>query len=128
MSGSALLMCSTIDVSGSKVSCKLIRAAALRFVEAARPSDRIGIISFAGHPTLVSPVTLDREVLRQRVNAIETATGDTKAYDALDFSLTQLLKSMKNTRRTAIVMMSDGLDGSIPGVQGDGQTPLRRDA
>jgi Ca-activated chloride channel homolog len=110
-----------IDVSGStRDVVKLIRAAALRFVEAARPSDRIGIISFAGHPTVISPVTLDREVLRQRVNAIDTATGDTKAYDALDFSLTHLLKGAKNTRRTAIVMMSDGLDGSIPGVQGDG--------
>ena len=123
-----------IDVSGStRDVVKLIRAAALRFVNAARPSDRIGIISFAGHPTVISPVTLDREVLRQRVNAIDTATGDTKAYDAIDFSLTQLLKNTagsprgqpawgarKNTRRTAIVMMSDGLDGSIPGVQGDG--------
>jgi VWFA-related protein len=110
-----------IDVSGStRDVVKLIRAAALRFVDAARPSDRIGIISFAGHPTVISPVTLDREVLRQRVNAIDTATGDTKAYDALDFSLNNLLKSTKNTRRTAIVMMSDGLDGSIPGVQGDG--------
>ncbi|MBA2527626.1 MAG: VWA domain-containing protein [Pyrinomonadaceae bacterium] len=109
-----------IDVSGStRDVVKLIRAAALRFVETARPSDRIGIISFAGHPTVISRVTLDREVLRQRVNAIDTATGDTKAYDALDFSLTQLLNST-NMRRTAIVMMSDGLDGSIPGVQGDG--------
>jgi VWFA-related protein len=110
-----------IDVSGStRDVVKLIRAAALRFVEAARPSDRIGIISFAGQPTVISPVTLDRGVLRQRVNAIDTATGDTKAYDALDFSITHLLKSTKNTRRTAIVMMSDGLDGSIPGVQGEG--------
>lgn len=110
-----------IDVSlSTRDVVKLIRSAALRFVEAARPSDRIGIISFAGHPTVISPVTLDREVLRQRVNAIESATGDTKAYDALDFSLTHLLKGTKNTRRTAIVMMSDGLDGSIPGVLGDG--------
>ncbi len=110
-----------IDVSGStRDVVKLIRSAAQRFVEAARPSDRIGIISFAGEPTVISPVTLDREVLRQRVNAIDTATGDTRAYDALDFSLTHLLKSTKNTRRTAIVMMSDGLDGSISGVQGDG--------
>jgi VWFA-related protein len=110
-----------IDVSGStREVVNLIRAAALRFVEAARSSDRIGIISFAGHPTVISAVTLDREVLRQRVNAIDTAAGDTKAYDALDYSLTHLLKGTKNTRRTAIVMMSDGLDGSIPGVLGDG--------
>ena len=26
----------------------------------------------------------------------------------------------KNSRRAAIVLMSDGLDGSIPGVQGEG--------
>ncbi len=123
-----------IDMSGStRDVVKLIRAAALRFVEAARPSDRIGIISFGGQTTVISPVTLDREVLRQRVNAIDTTTGDTKAYDAIDFSFTHLLKSTagslrgqpargarKNTRRMAIVMMSDGLDGSVPGVQGDG--------
>lgn len=110
-----------IDVSGStRDVVKLIRESALRFVEAARPSDRIGIISFAGQPTVVSQITLDRDLLRQRVNAIETTTGDTKVYDALDFSLSQLLNSTKNKRRTAIVMMSDGLDGNIPGVQGDG--------
>lgn len=110
-----------IDVSGStREVVKLIRAAALRFIEAARPSDRIGIISFAGKPTLVAPVTLDRRVLRERVNAIETASGDTKAYDALHFSVSELLKSTRNTRRAAIVMMSDGLDGSIPGVLGEG--------
>ena len=109
-----------IDVSGStREVVKLIRAAALRFVEAARSADRIGIISFAGTPTLVSPPTWDRQVLRQRVNEIDTASGDTKAYDALDFSVSEVLKTGR-TRRAAIVMMSDGLDGSIPGVQGDG--------
>ncbi|HET6893383.1 MAG TPA: VWA domain-containing protein [Pyrinomonadaceae bacterium] len=110
-----------IDVSGStRDVVKLIRAAALRFIEAARPSDRIGIISFSGRPTVVAPVTLDRRVLRERVNEIDTGPGDTKAYDALYFSVSELLKSTRNTRRAAIVMMSDGLDGSIPGVQGDG--------
>jgi len=110
-----------IDVSGStRDVVKLIRAAALRFIEAARPSDRIGIISFAGKPTVVAPVTLDRRVLRERVNAIDTGSGDTKAYDALYFAVSELLKSTRNTRRAAIVMMSDGLDGSIPGVQGEG--------
>lgn len=110
-----------IDVSGStRDVVKLIRAAALRFIEAARPSDRIGIISFAGKPKVVAPVTLDRRVLRERVNAIDTDSGDTKAYDALYFTVLELLKNTKNTRRAAIVMMSDGLDGSIPGVLGDG--------
>ncbi len=110
-----------IDVSGStRDVVKLIRAAALRFVEAARPADRIGIISFAGQSTLVRPLTLDRSVLRQGVNAIDTSAGDTKLYDAIGFALEQLYKDENRSRRTAIILMSDGLDGSIPGVQGDG--------
>ncbi len=110
-----------IDVSGStRDKVKLIRAAALRFVSAARPSDRIAIISFAGQPVLVSPFTLNRELLRQRVEAIDTAAGDTKVYDAIEFALRQVPQGTTGSRRTALVLMSDGLDGSIEGVQGEG--------
>ena len=110
-----------IDLSGStRDVVKLIRAAARRFVDAARPSDRIAIITFAGRPTVVSPLTLDREALRQRVNAIDTVSGDTKLYDASNFAMAEVVRETKNSRRAAIVLMSDGLDGSIPGVQGEG--------
>jgi VWFA-related protein len=111
-----------IDLSGStRDVLSLIRAAALRFVDAARPYDRIGVIAFAGRPTVVSPLTLDRRLLRQRINAMETIrTGDTKLYDATDFTVNQVLEDAKSRRRTAIIVMSDGLDGSIDGVQGDG--------
>lgn len=111
-----------IDVSGStRDKVKLIRAAALRFVAAARPSDRIAIISFAGQSTLVSSLTLDRELLRERVKAIETAGGDTKVYDAIEFALKQIPQSGRiSSRRTAVVLMSDGLDGAMQGVQGNG--------
>ena len=110
-----------IDLSGStRDVVKLIRAAARRFVDAARPSDRIGIITFAGRPTVVSPLTLDREALRQRVNAIDTLPGDTKLYDAGGFAMAEVIRETRNSRRAAIVLMSDGLDGSIPGVQGEG--------
>ncbi len=110
-----------IDVSGStRDVVRLIRAAALRFVSAARPFDRIAIISFAGQPKLLSPLTLDRQVLRRGVDAIDTAAGDTRVYDATDFALKQLTPAKNPSRRTAIVLMSDGLDGSIPGVQGAG--------
>jgi VWFA-related protein len=112
-----------IDLSGStREMVKLIRAAARRFVDAARPSDRIAIITFAGVPTVVSPLTLDRELLRQRVEAIDTMRGDTKLYDATDYVLSEVLKETKTARRTAIVMMSDGLDGSIPGVNSSNVT------
>ncbi len=110
-----------IDLSGStRDVVKLIRAAALRFVDAARPSDRIGVIAFAGQPTVISRLTLNRQVLHQRINAMDTAPGDTKLYDATDFALSHILQDPKNARRTAVILMSDGLDGSIPGVQGEG--------
>ncbi len=117
-----------IDLSGStREVVKLIRAAALRFIDAARPSDRIGVITFAGQPTVVSPLTLNRELLRQRVNAMETVSGDTKLYEATDFAVSQSLPSTRNARRTAIILMSDGLDGSIPGVQGEGSKLTYKD-
>ena len=110
-----------IDLSGStRDKVKLIRAAALRFIDAARSFDRIGVISFAAKPEVVSPLTLNRQSLRQRVNAMDTSAGDTKLYDATDFAVNQLLQDAKNGRRTAIIVMSDGLDGSIDGVQGEG--------
>ena len=108
-----------IDLSGStREVVKLIRAAAVRFVEAARPADRIGIITFAGEATVVSMLTADRELLRQRIETIDTARGDTKLYDATNFAMEEVLKESKKSRRTAIVLMSDGLDGTIPGVSG----------
>lgn len=108
-----------IDLSGStREVVKLIRAAAIRFVEAARPADRIGVITFAGEAKIISQLTADREVLRQRIETIDTARGDTKLYDATNFAMDEVLKESKKSRRCAIVLMSDGLDGTIPGVSG----------
>jgi VWFA-related protein len=112
-----------IDLSGStREVVKLIRSAAQRFVDAARPSDRIGVITFGGSASIVCPLTLDRQLLRQRINGMDTARGGTKIYDATDFAVNQSLQNTKNPRRTAIILMSDGLDGSVPGVHADGST------
>jgi len=117
-----------IDLSGStREVLNLIRAAAQRFVDAARPSDRIGVITFARESTVVSPLTSDRRLLRERIQEMTTASGDTKLYDAIDFAVNQSLHEGKNARRTAIILMSDGLDGSIEGVQGDGSRLAYKD-
>jgi VWFA-related protein len=108
-----------IDLSGStKEVIKLIRDAATRFVDAARPADRIAVITFAGEAKIISELTADRGLLRQRIETIDTARGDTKLYDATNFAMSEVLKHSKNSRRTAIVLMSDGLDGTIPGISG----------
>jgi VWFA-related protein len=108
-----------IDLSGStRDVVKLIREAALRFVNAARPADRIAVITFAGSASIISGLTDDRDLLRQRIETIDTARGDTKLYDALNFAMSQVTKDARNSRRAAIVVMSDGLDGTIPGISG----------
>ncbi|MGI8654148.1 MAG: VWA domain-containing protein [Pyrinomonadaceae bacterium] len=112
-----------IDLSGStKEIVNLIRGAALRFVAAARPADRIAVITFAAAPVVVSELTADRNLLRRRIDAIEQPRGSTKLYDALDFTMNEVLKNAKDSRRNAIVLMSDGLDSSLPNVKGAGST------
>ncbi len=112
-----------IDLSGStKEVVNLIRDAALRFVEAARPADRVAVITFASEPVIVSRLTSDRRLLRQRINSIEQPHGSTKLYDAINFTIDHVLKDAKDSRRNAIVLMSDGLDSQLPNVKGAGSS------
>jgi VWFA-related protein len=112
-----------IDLSGSTAKVvELIKAAAMHFVEAARPFDRIAVITFAGNQVVVSPLTNDHGVLRQRINAIEKPDGSTKLYDSLAFAMDEVVREAKDSRRNAIVVMSDGLDSVMPNVTGEGST------
>jgi VWFA-related protein len=110
-----------IDLSGStREVVNLIKGAALRFVAAARPSDHIAVITFANTPVIVSRLTSDRDALRQRINAIVEPKGSTKLYDSIGFTMDEILKDVKDSRRNAIVLMSDGLDSTFPNVSGEG--------
>jgi len=110
-----------IDLSGSTTKVvELIKAAALHFVEASRPFDRIGIMTFAEKQVVVSPLTTDHQALRERINAIETPQGSTKMYDSMAFAMEEVFREAKDSRRNAIVVMSDGLDSTLPNVTGEG--------
>jgi VWFA-related protein len=112
-----------IDLSGSTARVvELIKGAALHFVEAARPFDRIGVITFAGGQVVVSALTNDHQALRQRINSIQKPDGSTKLYDSLAFAMDEVGREAKDSRRNAIVVMSDGLDSVLPNVTGEGST------
>lgn len=112
-----------IDLSGSTAKVvELIKSAALHFVEAARPFDRIGVITFAGGQVVVSSLTTDHEALRQRINAIARPEGSTKLYDSLAFAMDEVFREAKDTRRNAVVVISDGLDSVMPNVTGEGSS------
>lgn len=110
-----------IDLSGSTAKVvELIKAAAIHFVEAARPYDRIAVITFAGGQVVVSPLTSDHAALRQRISAIQRPEGSTRLYDSVVFAMDEVFREAKDSRRNAIVVISDGLDSVMPNVTGEG--------
>ena len=112
-----------VDLSGSTAKVvELIKSAALHFVDAARPFDRIGVITFAGSQVVVSPLTTDHTLLHERINAIQKPDGSTKLYDSLSFAMNEVFREAKDSRRNAIVAISDGLDSVMPNVTGEGST------
>lgn len=112
-----------VDLSGSTATVvELIKSAALHFVDAARPFDRIGVITFAGGQVVVSPLTSDHEALRQRIRAIQRPEGSTKLYDSVGFAIDEVFRESRDSRRNAIVVISDGLDSVLPNVTGEGST------
>ena len=112
-----------IDLSlSTQDKLALIRDAALQFVAAARPSDRIGIVTFTHDAVIVSRLTSDRAALRERINAIEKPKGSTNVYDSIAFVMSEIFKDVKDSRRNAIVLMSDGLDSTMENVPGPGST------
>jgi VWFA-related protein len=112
-----------VDLSGSTTKeAELIRSAASHFVEASRPFDRIGVITFAGDHVVVSPLTTDHSALLQRIAGMSKPDGSTKLYDSLAFAMEEVARETKDSRRNAIVVMSDGLDSTLPNVTGEGST------
>lgn len=110
-----------LDLSGSTSDkLKLVRNSAKRFVEATRPIDRIAIVTFTDVPLLVSPLTSDRDALKEAIKHIEKPTGGTNFWDSLGFVMNSLRAAGNTSRRSAIVVMTDGVDNALPDVFGQG--------
>jgi len=111
-----------LDLSGSTADkIKLIRTSSKRFVDAARPGDRIAILTFTSDIQVVSRLTLDHEALKTSIDQIEKPRGGTNFWDALRFVLEHIVsQSRVEGRRSAVVVMTDGVDNALPGVFGDG--------
>ncbi|HEX8707255.1 MAG TPA: VWA domain-containing protein [Pyrinomonadaceae bacterium] len=111
-----------LDLSGSiSDKLKLVKKSAIRFVEAARPSDRIGILTFTDVPSVVSPLTGDRAQLVERIKRIEKPMGGTNFWDALGHVLKLgQPRAAEGLRRRAVIVMTDGVDNALPDVAGPG--------
>jgi len=110
-----------LDLSGSNAKkLKMIRASAKRFVDSARPIDRIALITFTDKPALYSTFTLDRKKLKKSIDEMDDAIGGTNFWDALDYVLHDMVVDGPTSHRSAIVVMTDGIDNALPDVPGPG--------
>lgn len=110
-----------LDISGSTSGkLKMIRRSAKRFVDAARPIDRIAVATFTDQLFLLSKFTLDRRQLKKDLDQVDDAFGGTNFWDSLDFVMKDLVPQNEGLRRTAIVVMTDGVDNALPDVKGPG--------
>src|SRR5436305_2174803 len=101
-----------LDMSGSTINFRQqIMQAALRFLDALGPEDRVAVVSFNGKGVheLVGFGT-DRKKTAYAIS-IATGSGDTMLYDGLKYSLKRLAGEGK--RRKAIVALTDGLDTEV---------------
>lgn len=102
-----------VDLSGSTSEKRdLIKKSTLRFIEAARPDDRLAIVTFSDRMDIISPLTLDREQLKASV-ANMNGLGGSHVWDAVKFALDTILGPKPMDRRRAVVLMSDGVDGAL---------------
>lgn len=111
-----------LDLSGSTSDkIGLIRKSARRFIDASRPTDRIAILSFTADIQVVSKLTDDHKALRKSIDNIEKPSGGTNFWDALRFVLEHIVgQSRIENRRSAVIVMTDGVDNALPGVYGEG--------
>jgi Ca-activated chloride channel family protein len=117
-----------LDLSGSsRDKLKLIRKSAKRFVEQTRSSDRVSVVAFSDRALLVCPMTDDRKRLKKAIDDMEEPNGGTRFWDSLHYVLAILNAAENSARRSAVVVMTDGVDNALPEVYGDGsRTPFER--
>ena len=98
-----------LDTSGSMNQGGAIgeaKKAAIAFLDALPPEVRVGVVGFSDTPSLVSPLSTDRQLLTQGINAVR-ARGKTSLYNGIVFA--QSLFSGGTTDRQ-FVLLSDGGD------------------
>lgn len=97
-----------LDMSGSTKSFRQnIRLSASRFLDALGPEDRVAVVEFYSKINLLNDFTSNRGTAAHSIS-VANGAGDTDLYKALLFAMEKLAK--ENSRRKAIVVLTDGVD------------------
>lgn len=98
-----------VDVSGSIENyVTFIRKSARAFITTADPNDKISIVLFNEDVKELTGFSTDRRKLSESLDTFD-AGGATAYYDALGYTITDVLRPFRG-ERTAIVVLSDGDD------------------
>lgn len=112
-----------VDVSGSMEAMdftlngkptnrlEVVKKVVNEFIEQ-RPNDRIGLLAFSGRPYLVSPLTLDHDWLKQRLESLQIGmVEDGTAIGSAIGSGTNRLRDKKSKSRI-LILLTDGMNNS----------------
>jgi Ca-activated chloride channel homolog len=98
-----------LDMSGSTLNFRpQLRQAAVRFIDALGPEDRVEVVAFNDKVQTLQGFTTDRRKIGFAITELAKGKGNTSLYQALRYSLERLSKEGK--RRKAVVVLTDGLD------------------
>jgi VWFA-related protein len=113
-----------LDLSGSTLSFRTqLQMAALRFLDALGPEDRVSVVAFWAARKLNPPrteehvetwadFTTDRRKIAAALGDVGTkGSGETNLYKALHYSLAALAR--EGQRRKAVVVLTDGIDSNL---------------
>lgn len=100
-----------IDRSGSMSGTPLQAAleSSIRIVQGLRPDDRISVVAFDDHVTVVQPLTKVAEAtdLVKRIRSIESG-GSTALFDGWEEGVKQLAPFVKKDRVARVILLTDG--------------------
>ncbi|MCS6805177.1 MAG: VWA domain-containing protein [Acidobacteriota bacterium] len=102
-----------LDLSGSmREKAEVLKAAAIRFIDILSPQDRVAVVAFTHQAKLISPLTHDRAMLRERIQQMSIDRGRTALYEAVYQVINEVFQGTEG-QRNAMVVLSDGVDNSI---------------
>lgn len=89
----------------------VVKSVVAKFISE-RPSDRIGLVAFAGRPYLVCPLTLDHDWLRQRLNSLRIGMIEdgTAIGSAIASGVNRLRDQQAKSR--ILILLTDGVSNA----------------
>src|SRR5437867_5109951 len=109
LSGSMAAEDDGFKLKGQQVNRVTIAKDVLERFIAKRPSDRIGLVAFAGRAYIAAPLTLDHDFLLQNLERLEIGTIDpnqTAIGSALSTAINRLRELKSKTK--LVILMTDG--------------------